>query len=267
MTRGADAAQSRSRCVGFTTLLAALCLLGLATSQAVAQGFPNQTPTEPTTTTVATAPAPPPPAPDPKPAPKPDPKPARPKQIVVRPKAPPPPPPPPIERAAHRPVATTSLSPTAPPNARTSHRRAVPPRRPATSTAVRPPREPRRASAVRAPRDRPSVRRRKAAVPNRSKPAASDPALDLALTSVPASALPKSQGSTKPAIPHVLLLLCLGIVLLGIVLLLGASLASARRGPLPEFAEPLHAHRRDLATAGLGAIAFAFLCLNAAVLL
>ena len=264
MSRGADAAQSRSRYVGFTTLLSALCLLGLATSQAVAQGFPQQT--EPTTTTVATAPAPPPPAPDPKPAPKPDPKPARPKQIV-RPKAPPSPPPPPIERAARRPVATTALSPTAPPKARTTHRRAVPPRRPATSTAVRPPREPRHASAVRAPRDRPSVRRRKAAVPNRSKPAASDPALDLALTSVAASALPKSQGSTKPAIPHVLLLLCLGIVLLGIVLLLGASLASARRGPLPEFAEPLHAHRRDLATAGLGAIALAFLCLNAAVLL
>ena len=73
MRRGADAAPSRSRNVGLTTLvLAGLCMLGLATSQAVAQGLPQQTPTEPTTTTVATAPAPPPPAPDPRPAPKPD---------------------------------------------------------------------------------------------------------------------------------------------------------------------------------------------------
>ena len=62
MRRGADAAPSRSRNVGLTTLvLAGLCLLGLATSQAVAQGLPQQTPTAPTTTTVATAPAPPPP--------------------------------------------------------------------------------------------------------------------------------------------------------------------------------------------------------------
>ena len=102
--------------------------------------------------------------------------------------------------------------------------------------------------------------------PSRSTPAASvEPAVDLALTSAPV--LSKSQGSTTLAIPRVLLLLCLGIVLLGIVLLLGALVASARRVPWPEVAEPLHAHRRDLATVGIGAIAAAFLCLNAAVLL
>ena len=91
-----------------------------------------------------------------------------------------------------------------------------------------------------------------------------EPALDLALTSMPV--LSKSQGSTGPAIPNALLLICLGIVLLGIVLLLGASVASARGGAWPEFAEPLQAHHRDLATVGIGAIALAFLCLNAAVL-
>lgn len=265
MRRGADAAPSRSPNAGLTTLvLAGLCLLGLATSQAVAQGFPQQTPTAPMTTTVATAPAPPPPpAPDPRPTPKPDPKPARPRQAVP-PKAPPPPPPP-LERAARQPIATTALAPTAPSKARPSHRSAVPARRPATAAAVRRPRKPRRASTIRARRDRPSVRRRKPVVPSRSTPAASvEPALDLALTSAPV--LSKSQGVAKPAIPKVLLLMCLGIVLLGIVLLLGAWVASARRDPWPDFAEPLHAHRRDLATVGIGAIAVAFLCLNAAVL-
>jgi hypothetical protein len=265
MRRGADAAPSRSRNVGLTTLvLAGLCLLGLATSQAVAQGLPQQTPTGPTTTTVATAPAPPPPVPDPRPAPKPDPKPAGPRR-AVRPKAPPPPPPP-VERAARRPIATTALPPTVPPKARTRHRKAVPPKRPRAAAALRPRGKPPRVSTRRARGDRPSVRRRKPVAPNRSTPAASEePALDLALTSAPV--LSRSQSPSKPAIPKVLLLLCLGIVLLGIVLLLGAWVASARREPWPEFAEPLHAHRRDLATVGIGAIAVAFLCLNAAVLL
>ena len=268
MRRGADAAPSRSRPVGLTTLvLAGLCLLGLATSQAVAQGLPQQTPTEPTTTTVATAPAPPPPVPDPRPAPKPDPKPAAPRR-AVSPKAPPPPPPPPppVERAARRPIVTTALPPTVPSKARPRHRSAVPPRRPATADAVRPPRKPRRASTIRARGDRPSVRRRKPVAPNQSTPAASEePALDLALTSAPV--LSRSQSPSKPAIPKVLLLMCLGIVLLGIVLLLGAWVASARREPWHEFAEPFHAHRRGLATVGIGAIAVAFLFLNAAVLL
>jgi len=77
----------------------------------------------------------------------------------------------------------------------------------------------------------------------------------------------RSQGASKPAIPKALLFICLGIALLGIVLLLAASVASARRVPWPEFAEPLHAHRGDLATVGIGAIALSFLCLNAVVLL
>jgi hypothetical protein len=53
---------------------------------------------------------------------------------------------------------------------------------------------------------------------------------------------------------------------LGLLLLLGASVASARWVPWPELAEPLYAHRHDIAIAGCGAIAIALLWLNAAVL-
>ena len=262
MRPGADAAPSRSPNVGLTTLvLAGVCLLGLATSQAVAQGFPQQTPTEPTSTTVAAAPAPPPPAPDPKPAPRPDPKPARPKQ-VVHPKAPPPPPPPPpVERATRQPITTTAPSPTTSPKPRVSQQRAAPTKRPATPPSARPRRQPRRGSAVRVRRDRPPVGRRKPVVTSGNTQAApAEPALDLARTPLPV--LSQSQPSTDTAIPIVLLLLSLGIVLL-----LGASVASSRRVPWPELAEPLYAHRRDLATFGAGAIALAFLWLNAAILL
>ena len=78
---------------------------------------------------------------------------------------------------------------------------------------------------------------------------------------------PVALGSaSKPmaliTVPTILPLL-LGI---GIVLLLGASVATRRLVPWPEVAEPLYARRHDLATAGFGAIALALLGLNAAVL-
>ncbi len=254
MSRGAGAAPSHSRYVGLTTLLAALCLLGLATSQAVAQGFPQQT--EPTTTPVATAPAPPPPAPDPKPAPKPDPKPARPKQ-AVRPKAPPPPPAT-VERAARRPVATTALAPTAPPEARRRKPKAASrPLAPAVATPTRRPvRKVRRGKRVtsRVTRGRPARSQRKTPVVPASQ------ALDFAVPPVALGA------ASKPvpliAVPTILPLL-LGI---GIVLLLGASVASRRLVPWPEVAEPLYARRHDLVAVGFGAIVLALLGLNAAVL-
>ena len=251
MSRGAGAAPSRSRHVGFTTLLAALCLLGLATSQAVAQGFPQQT--EPTTTTVATVAAPP--APDPKPAPKPDPKPARPKQ-VVRPKAPPPPPAT-VERAAPPAVATTALPPTAPPKARRPKPKAASPLAPAVATPTRRPvRKVRRGKRV-----TPRVTRGKLAMSKRKTPVVpASRALDFADPPVALGA------ASKPvpliAVPTILPLL-LGI---GIALLLGASVASRRLVPWPELAEPLYARRNDLATAGFGAIVLALLGLNVAVL-
>ena len=57
-----------------------------------------------------------------------------------------------------------------------------------------------------------------------------------------------------------------GLVILGF-LLLGASAVPPARVPWPAVAEPLFAHRSDLAALGIGTIAVAFLCLNAAVLL
>jgi hypothetical protein len=71
----------------------------------------------------------------------------------------------------------------------------------------------------------------------------------------------RSEPSLPIAIPAILPLLGLGLVLL-----LGASVASARWVPWPEVAEPLYARRHDIALAGCGAIALALLWLNAAVL-
>jgi hypothetical protein len=71
----------------------------------------------------------------------------------------------------------------------------------------------------------------------------------------------RSEPSLPIAIPAILPLLGLGLFLL-----LGASVASARWVPWPEVAEPLYAHRQNIALAGCGAIAIALLWLNAAVL-
>jgi hypothetical protein len=49
------------------------------------------------------------------------------------------------------------------------------------------------------------------------------------------------------------------------LLLIGASVVSTRRVPWPALAEPLYAHRVDLAVIGVGAIAVALLCLNVTV--
>ncbi|HET9324386.1 MAG TPA: hypothetical protein VFO03_10950 [Gaiellaceae bacterium] len=50
-------------------------------------------------------------------------------------------------------------------------------------------------------------------------------------------------------------------------LVLGVSAVPPRRVPWPVVAEPLIAHRSDLATFGIGTIALALLCLNIAILL
>jgi hypothetical protein len=73
--------------------------------------------------------------------------------------------------------------------------------------------------------------------------------------------LTPSESAPAIAIPAILPLLGFGVFLL-----LGASVASTRRVPWPEVAEPLYAHRHNLATVGCGAIALALLWLNAAVL-
>lgn len=85
------------------------------------------------------------------------------------------------------------------------------------------------------------------------------PTFDVDLAAAPFVA--RSEPSLPISIPAILPLLGLGVLLL-----LGASVASARWVPWPELAEPLYARRHDLATAGCGAIAIALLWLNAAVL-
>jgi len=57
----------------------------------------------------------------------------------------------------------------------------------------------------------------------------------------------------------------LPLVGIGLLLLLGASVVSVRRIPLPAQAEPLYARRLDLAAIGVGAIALALLWLNVTV--
>lgn len=91
----------------------------------------------------------------------------------------------------------------------------------------------------------------------RASPVPTGGAFDLA----PTPFVARSEPSIPIAIPSVLPLLGLGLLLL-----LGASVASARWVPWPELAEPLYAHRHDIAIAGCGAIAIALLWLNAAVL-
>lgn len=259
MNRGADAAPSRSRSVGLATLvLTGLCMLGFATSGALAgQASPLQSPTAPTTSaaTLAEAP-PPPPVPDPKPAPKPDAKPARPKQRV---RTPPPPPPAPVERAARRPITTTAQPASAPPKPRARPRRAAAPKRSSPATAPRS-RKPQPGAARRARRDDPPVRRRKPARAERPTPLV-PPRQTIDLDAPPVRFLTPSESAPAIAIPAILPLLGLGVFLL-----LGASVASTRRVPWPEVAEPLYAHRHNLATVGCGAIALALLWLNAAVL-
>jgi hypothetical protein len=250
MRRGAGAAPPRPRYVGVATIvLSGLCVLGLATSRALA-GSPLEVPTDPTTTTTATIAAapPPPPAPDPKPDPKPDPQPPRPKQRVrPKPPPPPPPPPPPVEPAERRAVATTATPPAAPPETR-----AKPTVRSKTPAKV----------AATGPRPRPagSLRRvpvRRAKVVRRTPPAPARRAFALE----PAPLIARAEPSLPIAVPAILPLLGLGLLLL-----LGASVASARWVPWPEVAEPLYARRHDIAIAGCGAIAVALLWLNAAVL-
>jgi hypothetical protein len=251
MRRGAGAAPPRPHYVGLATLvLSGLCLLGIATSPAVAGLSPLEVPAEPPITIAATPP-PPPPDPDPKPAAKPDPKPAPPKQPARQAPPPPPPPPPPVEPTEPRATPTTALPPTTSPKTR-------------AKPAVRSKPPPRKAAAT-VPRPRPLGTLRRA--PIRPALVAWMTPIDqvrrtLAPDLAPAPFVALSEPSRPITSPAILPLLGLGLLLL-----LGASVASARWVPWPELAVPLYAHRRDLATVGVGVIALAFLWLNAAVLL
>jgi hypothetical protein len=266
MRLSAVAAPRCPRHVGLATvILFALCSSGFAASQALARGVSSPlvgTETTPTSTTTTTTS---PPTPDPLPLPKPDPSPSRPKRARVKPPPPPPPPPPAArrredQRAAPRTTVELARVP-APPRPRLAPERrepaAAPPRRPPPPDAA--PKA--RREDPKARRESPPIRRTKrvAGEPIRVSSTVAAPAtLDFAAPP-PAPRMGHSEASFSSTVPVVLALFVLGLALLG------ASAVEARRIPWPALAEPLSAHRVDVAAVGLGAIAFAVLWLNVAV--
>jgi hypothetical protein len=107
------------------------------------------------------------------------------------------------------------------------------------------------------------VRRKKAEVQDASRSAQAALAREsLNLDAAPPLVLPRPE----PLLSSVALPVAVPLVGLGLMLLLGASLVSARRVPLPGVAERVYARRRDLAAFGFGAIALALLWLNVTVL-
>jgi outer membrane biosynthesis protein TonB len=274
MKQAAAAPLRRPRRIWLATIVLAISSLGFASSQALAgEASPSEGPTEPTPTTATT----PPPSPDPQPAPKPDPKPNRPKQRarVAPPPPPPPPPPPAARRAPRRSSPETTVAPRAQPAA--PRPKAVPRKKPAPIAAVRPGQRSRLASAAKARRKSAAVRAKKSRpvrakksrpvrpksaevrkLSRRLRPASAEAPLDLNGTPTPVFA--RSDPSLSSAAPVVL-----PLFVLGLLLLLGATVVSVRRLPRPAVAEPLYARRLDLAAIGVGAIALALLWLNVTV--
>jgi hypothetical protein len=78
----------------------------------------------------------------------------------------------------------------------------------------------------------------------------------LNLNEAPPSVFARRDSPLSSALPVVV-----PLVGLGLALLLGVSVASARRIPWPGVAEPLYEHRINLAAVGFGAIAIALLLL------
>lgn len=92
----------------------------------------------------------------------------------------------------------------------------------------------------------------------RLRPASAEAPLDL--NGTPTPVLARSDPSLSSAAPVVL-----PLFVLGLLLLLGASVVSVRRLPRPALAESLYARRLDVAAIGVGAIALALLWLNVTV--
>lgn len=98
-------------------------------------------------------------------------------------------------------------------------------------------------------------------VERRQSPTETEEALEG--TAIPAAQLKEAESAPT----GVGVVVAFGALVIFGLLMLGASAVPPRRVPWPVVAEPLFAHRSDLATLGIGTIAVAFLCLNAAVLL
>jgi hypothetical protein len=248
MRRGAGVAPPRPQHLGLATLaLLAACMLGFASSAAPAgQASAAEVTTVGTTKgpsagSMTTAPAP-----DPLPAPKPDPKPARPKQQT---RTPPPAPPPALQRSPQRStVARTQPAPTA-----LTHRTLV--TRTTAAAAVTSP--PRRSRQNAPPRPRKAQRlppRSTEASRKRSRPPVEAPArgvIDRA--AVPALDVGPPDGPGSGALLIAASLLALGLLALGV------AAVSPSRVPWPAIAQPLYAHRSDLAAIGFGLITAAVL--------
>jgi hypothetical protein len=117
------------------------------------------------------------------------------------------------------------------------------------------------ARAVRTRKAKLAARKRILAARKRIQVSAPVPAaapLDHEALAVPVST--RSKPELSLALP-----LFLPLAGFGLLLLLGASVASFRQIPLPAVAQPLYARRSDIAAIGFGAIALALLLLNAAV--
>jgi hypothetical protein len=271
MRRAAAAAPRCRRHIRLATVLLATCSLGFASSQALAgEALLPLAVTETTQTTTATTATTPAPSPDPQPSPIPDPKPSRPKpRARPTPPPPPPPPPPPAPRRAPRQSSPQrTVAPPAPAPSPPTRPKAVTRKTPVPAAATRPRRRPRLDSVPRVRREpravlrktsRP-VRSRTPAVRKRSRtsPTARTRAT-LDLNAAPTLVIAESESPVSSAVLVVLPLVGLGL------LLIGASVVSTRRVPWPALAEPLYAHRLDLAVIGVGAIAVALLCLNITV--
>jgi hypothetical protein len=92
----------------------------------------------------------------------------------------------------------------------------------------------------------------------RLSPASAEVPLELNGTPTPVFA--RSDPSLSSAVPVVL-----PLFVLGLLLLLSASVVSVRRLPRPAQAETLYARRHDVAAIGVGAIVLALLWLNVTV--
>jgi hypothetical protein len=84
----------------------------------------------------------------------------------------------------------------------------------------------------------------------------------LSLNAAPPPVFPRRD----PPLSAAALPVAVPLVGLGLILLLAASLVSARRLPWPAVADRVYARRLDLAAFGFGAIALALLWLNVTVL-
>jgi hypothetical protein len=232
-------------------LVLVLCGWAFATGDALAAS--------PATSNTASAPSP-----DPKPPPKPDPKPPPPPP-------PPPPSPPPPAPPRKAPVATPkkTAAPTPPP-ARAVQPKAADHKAPARVVAPRARPRPKvqqpqpKVERVKKVRRAPlRVRRKKAEVQKTSRSARATLAREtLNLNAAPPPVFPRRE----PPLSSAALPVAVPLVGLGLMLLLGASLVSARRVPWPSVAERAYERRLDLAVCGFGAIALALLWLNVTIL-